>query len=169
MGWLSLTTRFDLSSTGRAYVPVFLLPYDRIILLNIEFQVDTGADLTTINKSLLTTRLGYPKEWIMANAVRDAKRTISRAGGKKEPAWYVVIPIANVLGRDLKNWPFYIRIEDDRDYPSLLGIDVLSHFNFTINYGKGYFSAEPEINPAISIPMLSGQEIGVISSVVEDA
>ena len=164
-----MTTKFDLSTTGRAYVPVFIKPYDRIILLNIEFQVDTGADLTTISKSLLTTRLGYPMEWITANAVRDVNRTISRAGGKKEPAWYVVISIANVLGRDLKNWPFYVRMEDERDYPSLLGIDVLSHFNFTVNYGKGYFSAESEPNPAINLPMLSNQEISTVSSVIEDA
>jgi hypothetical protein len=132
-------------------------------LSKVIFKLDTGADLTTISKKELHL-LGYSKEWIKENAVKEEHHTLTSAGGRSATAHYVRIPMSNILGRDLKNWPFYIRIEDDRDFPNLLGINVLLHFNFTYNYGQGALLVEPEENPAIKLPMISGQEIGEIVS-----
>ena len=153
---------FKLSKEGRAYVPVHIKPCDEKTLQNISFKIDTGADLTTISKKELHT-IGYSMEWINKNAVKDVKHTLTRAGGKKETAWYIVIPISNFSGCDMKNWTFYIRVEKDRDYPNLLGLDVLSNFNFTFNYDMGILSVEPAKKPVIVFPKLINQDISSIS------
>jgi hypothetical protein len=126
---------------------------------NLLFKLGTGADLTTIKKSDLQL-LGYTQEWIEANLHEDVSRKVSRAGGTKESAFYVIIPVANILGRELRNWPFYIRKEVDKDYPNLLGINILSHFNFTFDYDTGFLLIDLAKNPIIRLPLFSGQEIG---------
>lgn len=157
-----MLTEFFLSEEGRGLVPVFMKPQDGITLELVSFKVDTGSDITTISKEWLQL-LGYSQNWIATNAVEDKGRTISRAGGKDEPAWYITIPIANFAERDMKNWPFYVRIEEGRDFPNLLGLDVLSNFNFTFDYDKGAFIVEQAENPRIVLPKFKNQEISFLT------
>ena len=158
-----MINKFDLSKEGRAFVPVYMKKYDGL-LYTILFKLDTGADLSTISKVDLIELLGYSQEWINQNAVKSETKTITSAGGECESAYYIVIPEANILGRDLQNWTFYIRLEDDKDFPNLLGIDILLNFNFTFNFNNGTLSIEPEWNPKIKKPLLENQKIGEIQS-----
>jgi len=103
--------------------------------------------------------LGYSYEWVDSHRVEDAARTISRAGGKPQPACYVQIPVANILGRELVNWPFYIRKEQHLDFPNLLGINILAHFNFRFDYEEWMFYIESIAKSKINLPMLSDQSI----------
>ena len=150
--------KIKLSEEGRAHIPVNMKLYNDSLLEKVIFKLDTGADLTTINKKDLVI-LGYSKEWIKENAVKSLTCTISGAGGKIESAYYVVVPISNILGRDLHNWTFYIRMDDDKDFPNLLGIDILLNFNFTFNYDIGFLSIEPACNPIIKKQMIKNQRI----------
>ena len=143
-------------------MPVYIKPHGQIAMRALQFKLDTGADLTTINKSDLKL-LGYNEEWISTNLQKDESHTISRAGGVKESAYYLIIPTANILGRELRNWPFYIRPEKDKNFPNLLGINVLSHFNFAFDYDNGYLSIGLAKNPVIRLPLFIGQEIGELS------
>jgi hypothetical protein len=142
-------------------------PYGSQTLERVHFKLDTGADLTTISKKELNV-LGYSTEWIRENIVKEDKRKLSSAGGKGVTAYYVPIQIANLFGKDFRNWPFYIHVEEDRDFPNLLGIDMLAHFNFEFNFDTGYLGIEPAKNPLIKLPLMSGQEVGGLSSDMPD-
>ena len=150
--------KVKLSKEGRAYINLYMKPYSGTILGRLVFKLDTGADLTTISKKELQV-LGYTTEWIAENAVKEDNRMLISAGGKSMSAHYVNIPISNVFGKDLINWPFYILIDKDRDFPNLLGINVLSHFNFMFSYDTGYLEINPATAPIVKLPMNDGQEI----------
>jgi hypothetical protein len=120
--------------------------------------VDSGADLTTISKKELVL-LGYSYEWIEHNIHTDFAHTLSRAGGKPQPACYIQIPTSNILGRELTNWPFYIRQERHLDFPNLLGINILSYFNFKFDYQEWCFYIESIAIPKNTLSMLSDQSI----------
>ena len=154
---------FELSNEGRAYVPLYIKPFEKAVLTEVMFKVDTGADLTTIDKDYLYA-LGYTQSWIEANAVKDETRTLSGTGDKSELAWYVDVQIFNFAGRDMKNWPIYIRIEDSRNFPNLLGLDVLSNFNFKFDYDNAVVLFESAKNPKIVLPRLGKQEVTDLGS-----
>lgn len=153
-----LINKFELSSGGRSFISVRMKPYKSVTLENIDFKVDTGADLTTIAKKELV-RLGYSYQWIEKHIIESKNYTLSRAGGKAEPACYIQIPIANVLDRDLVNWPFYVRKENHLDFPNLLGINILTHFNFLFDYENWNFNIKSAQMPKKKLPMLSDQYI----------
>ena len=161
-----MINEIKLSKHGRAYISLHMKPYGKERLTAVEYKLDTGADLTTVSKETLSAVLGYTKEWIAEHTVQDMTRTVSRAGGKAEPACYVVIPTSNILGRELSNWPFYIRAEEDNDFPNLLGINILSYFNFSFSYDKGFLNIEPAVAPVIKLPMLVSQEIGELKRTI---
>jgi predicted aspartyl protease len=125
--------KFDFKEHGRAYVPIYIKPYDKITLSDIAFKVDTGADASTISKADLII-LGYDLDWIAKNAVvfkEDDKP--STATGDKVNAGYVQLPLINILGYEAKNWPFQIIIDEDEDFRNLLGRDLLTGFNYDFN------------------------------------
>ena len=159
-----MTNRITLTTEGRAMIPFAMKPKNGIILEFVDFKLDTDADLTTISKKDLGI-LGYDVTWIKVNAVQDIKRTLSSAGGGKVPAYFVTIPVSNLFGKDFKQWPFYIRIEDDRDFPSLLGINILSYFNFTFNYDTGCLEIEAAKKPVIKLPLDDEQEVNELASI----
>ena len=154
-----MTNKVKLTIEGRAIVRLNMKPLNALKLERVFFKLDTGADLTTISKKDLGA-LGYDANWIQTNTIRDLSRSLSSAGGRSLPANYITIPISNLFGRDFKNWPFYIRVETDRDFPNLLGIYVMSNFNFTFNYDTGYLEVDLAKAPIITLPMFSEQGIG---------
>ena len=147
-----------LSDEGRSYIPIYIKPCDETVLSPVRFKVDTGADLTTISKQTLK-QLGYSLDWIDQNAVESASQTITRAGGHPRPACFVQIDIANILGRELMNWPFFVRREHHLDYPNLLGLNLLSYFDFRFNYSDWTFEIAHIPKPKIIFSMLPNQAI----------
>jgi hypothetical protein len=133
-------------------------PFENTVLSRVLFKVDSGADLTTISKKELLL-LGYSYEWIESNMIADLTRTLSRAGGKAEPAHYIQVQVFNLLGRDLVNWPLYIRKERHLDFPNLLGINVLTFFKFTFDFENWDFFIEVIPKPKRSLPKLEGQTV----------
>jgi hypothetical protein len=85
--------------------------------------------------------------------------TLSRAGGKPQPAYYVQIAISNIEGHTLVNWPFYIRKERQSDFSNLLGLNVLAYFNFRFDYKIWKFYIRPIATPKKIFSMLPDQSI----------
>jgi len=170
-----LHNKIQLTAEGRAIVPVDVKPFNELKLIRVHFKVDTGADITTISKKELNV-LGYDEMWIKNNTKEHPTRRVTRAGGGEEPAYYVQIPKCNVLGRDLSHWPFHIYIMTDEekeryknkdadfDFPNLLGIDILSHFDFSFNYSKGDLIIQPIAVSAIKLEMIDNQSIFELQS-----
>ena len=148
----------ELNESGLAYVIISIKPNSKFIYRQIPFKLDTAAGITTISKKSLK-QLGYDNIWVKNNTTIGPIKEVSSAGGKYEPAYCVILPISTILGKTLKNWPFYIRPEDDRDYRNLLGVDILSHFKFTFNYKIGHVKIEAIDDPYIAFPMLPNQSI----------
>jgi len=148
----------ELDRKGLAYIPIFVIPKEKLIYRRILFKLDTGAGITTISKVVLNS-LGYNDDWIKNNIVVGPIKEVSSAGRDYEPAHCVVLPSSTLFGKTLKNWPFYIRPEDDRDYRNLLGVDILSYFDFTFSYKTGFVSIEPIEKSVMKYPMLATQSI----------
>ena len=148
----------ELDKNGLAFVPIFIKPSNKYIYRQILFKLDTGAGITTISKKSLNL-LGYNDNWIENNTVIGPIKEVSSAGRGFEPAHCVVLPRSTLFGKALNNWPYYIRPEHDRDYRNLLGVDILSHFEFTFSYRTGTLKMEPIDSSAVLLPMLPEQSI----------
>ena len=147
-----------LSPEGRAILDMNLKPLNGVILQPKPFKLDTGADVTTISKSTLND-LGYSNDWITANAIKDPNRTMQSAGVEKKSATYVILPAVNFFGRDLVNWPLHILVDDDKDYPNLIGLDVLRYFIVTFDFAKWELILIPIDNPKKTNIILENQRI----------
>jgi len=128
-----------------------------------DFKVDTGADMTTISKKDLVD-IGFNKDWIIKNAKRKSDSVMTTATGDTVNAFYIQLPLINVLGYEARNWPLAILIEDswDKDFKNLLGRDLLSGFNYKFNNIQDLL--EIERNPTFRkrYNFLENQEINVI-------
>ena len=153
-----MTNNFTLSDEGRSYLHIYMKPSKQQTLSRVQFKVDTGADFTTISKKELVS-LGYSYDWIEQNIKEDTNHTLSRAGGKPQSAYYIQISLSNILGRELINWPFYIRKEPHLDFPNLLGLNILTYFNFQFDYREWIFLIEHIVNPKYKLPMMVEQSI----------
>ncbi|MCL2016385.1 MAG: retroviral-like aspartic protease family protein [Defluviitaleaceae bacterium] len=148
----------SLSPEGRAIVELFLKPLNKVILESIDFKLDTGADVTTIDKATLN-KLGYSNNWIASNTVKSTDLTLQSAGVKRKPAYYIILPTINILGRDFTNWPLHILPTADENYPNLLGIDILQYFNFKFNYEKWEFTLIPIASPKNPKKLADNQKV----------
>jgi hypothetical protein len=155
--------RVALDERGLAFVPVFIKPFDDVLLEQIDFKLDTGATITTVSKTSLTS-LGYSESWIDINKKMHPTMTLESAGHKAEPAYYIRISKANFFGRDLIDWPFYIRPEHDRNYRNLLGVDIFSKFDFTYQFSTGYLEIVQIMDSVVQTGMLDGQSIEEVKS-----
>ena len=61
--------KIAIPDTGRIECIVQIKPYDAYLMEPIRFKIDTGADFSTISKSVLH-ELGYTEAWIELNRVR---------------------------------------------------------------------------------------------------
>lgn len=125
---------------GSVFVPIDIKPLDDTTMQQIMFKVDTGADNTTISKPKLIF-LGYSMDWIRKNVVifpdKDKPTT---ASGDKVNAGYVQLPVINLFGYEGKQWPFFIVVDEDKDFRNLLGRDLLTGFNYQFNNDDDIFS-----------------------------
>ena len=155
-----------ISPEGRGIVDVFLKPLNEVILEPKDFKLDTGADVTTISKETLN-ELGYNNDWIAANTITDPNRTMQSAGVEKKSATYVILPAVNFFGRDLVNWPLHILVDDDKDYPNLIGLDILRYFVVTFDFAKWELILIPIDNPKKTNIILENQRIYTVNTVGE--
>jgi len=155
-----------LSSEGRAMVTVNLKPLNSVTLQPKPFKLDTGADVTTISKATLND-LGYDNDWITANTINDPNRTMQSAGVEKKSATYVILPAVNFFGRDLVNWPLHILADDGKDYPNLIGLDILRYFIVTFDFANWELTLIPIDNPKKTNIILENQRIYTVNTVGE--
>jgi len=159
-----------LNNDGFAYIEIGMKPFEGFIQKKVEFKLDTGANISTISKEDLRQKLGYTEAWITANTIEDSRLCVNSASMPSERAYYVAIPICNVLNKKLMNWPFYIRPigevvtasdgkEIDRDYNNLLGLNIFSYFNFEFSYSTGMLKINSIQKPYIKFSMISNQSI----------
>jgi hypothetical protein len=151
-----LTSDFQLSDEGRAYLYTYIKPLGSTVLAKALFKVDSGADLTTISKKELVL-LGYSYDWIDAHIVADSSHMLSRAGGNAEPAYYLQLDVLNLLGREYVKWPLYVRKEKHLDFPNLLGVNMLTYYKFAFDYEQWTFLIERIPKPKRLLPMLNTQ------------
>ena len=138
-----MTNRIKLTAEGRAIVRLNVKPLDSLRLESVRYKLDTGADLTTISKKDLNI-LGYGVQWIEKNTVKDEAHMLSSAGGRSVTAYYVQIPIVNLFGKDFRNWPFYIHVEADRDFPNLLVVHFRNNLtNIAVDF-SGCLGKSPQ-------------------------
>ncbi|MCL1995434.1 MAG: retroviral-like aspartic protease family protein [Defluviitaleaceae bacterium] len=155
-----------ISSEGRGMVEVNLKPFNDVTLAKTSFKLDTGADVTTISKATLND-LGYDNDWIAANTINDPKRTMQSAGVEKKSATYVILPAVNFFGRDLVNWPLHILVDDGKDYPNLIGLDILRYFIVTFDFAKWELILIPIDNPKKTNIILENQRIYTVNTAGE--
>jgi len=155
-----------ISPEGRGIIDVFLKPLNEVILEPKDFKLDTGADITTISKETLN-ELGYDNDWITANAITDPNRTMQSAGVEKKSATYVILPAVNFFGRDLVNWPLHILADDDKDYPNLIGLDILRYFVVTFDFAKWELILIPIDEPKKTNIILENQRIYTVNTAGE--
>ena len=157
-------TTFELAEYGRVYVPIYMKPFDSIVLSPVSFKVDTGSDTTTISKSALVN-LGYGIDWIRRNSVifEDNDKPMTAAGNRID-AGYIQMPLLNILGYEGKHWPFQIIIDEDQDFRNLLGRDFLTGFNYCFNNDEDVFTISRAKTFKPRYPFLPNQEINEVLS-----
>ncbi|MDR2167217.1 MAG: retroviral-like aspartic protease family protein [Clostridiales bacterium] len=127
----------NLEKEGRAYVEIDILKCSDTVMKSVIFKVDTGADCTTISKIDLS-RLGYTNQWIYRN-MQPFPGKLSNANENVVDAALIKIPLINILGHEVKNMPFLVIKESGRDFRNLLGLDLLSAFNYAFNNDDDVF------------------------------
>ena len=133
-------TKFAFQEYGRVFVPIHVKPLKKIVMRQLQFKVDTGADMSTISKVDLEN-LGYDMDWIKQNAVVfEDKDKPTTASGDKINAGYVQLPLINILGYEGKGWPFQIIMDENQDFRNLLGRDLLIRFNYEFNNDDDLFT-----------------------------
>ena len=149
---------FKLSAEGRAIIPLFVKPRSGTTLVKIFFKLDTGADITTIGRHSLFGDLDYNEDLIQKDRLERKKFPLSRAGRKSEPANCLIMPMLHFAGKDFTSWPLHVGRTKEDDFPNLLGLDILTHFNFTFNYDKGHVFIKPAQSPSILLPKIIAEE-----------
>ena len=158
-------TRFRFREFGRAFVPISIKPQNDIVMIPIDFKVDTGSDVTTISKESLAD-LGYDMDWINQSAVifRGGNKPIN-ASGDKVNAGYICLSLINILGYEAKNWPFQIVIDEKQDFRNLLGRDLLTGFDYCFDNSKDLFTIDRAKAFRPRYPFLPNQEINEMISI----
>ena len=66
----------------------------------------------------------------------------STADGVQVDAGYIQLPLINILGYEGKYWPFQVIIDENTDFRNLLGRDLLTGFNYSVNNDEDIFTIE---------------------------
>ena len=123
-----------LMRSGVAIMSASVANFDGTEMSVLKFIVDTGATRTTIPKRTLVDELGYSEEYINKNKILLPERGKPlMADGKRADVYKLKAPRINIGGHELQ--PDYILTSDVvLSLNLLLGLDVLSYFNFNFNF-----------------------------------
>jgi len=132
-------------ANGTAYVAVHIAPLDGRQMATQSFLLDTGATRTTIPKVFLVDKLGYTEEYIQANReLLPEEEQPTMANGERADVYRIPIPRLNIGGHEIQH--DYVLSSDKVGLNFLLGLDLLSYFNFAFN-----FDAKSEHTPYGSV------------------
>ena len=149
-----------LRESGRIECEVRIKPFDSSLMENVRFKVDTGADFSTISKSALY-KLGYSAQWVAEN-MKLSETSTSVASGEKLDSYYIRLPVINIFGIEGINYPFGILLDIEEklpkpsckgceftkakkmDFRSLLGNDILSCFDISVDRKSNIADFEPQ-------------------------
>ena len=164
-----------LSRDRRMILRATLKPFAKTLLEQVEFKIDTGADLTTISRKSLMF-LGYDEHWIKSNGELIADGT-STADGSKVESYVIKFPLFNLRGLDFKNWPMFVIFNSvcecgkvtHRDYRNLFGNDVIDMFDLTRFPKRNTFELEPSPPFVISRKVFDDQFVDAVTYSRQDA
>ena len=123
-------------NTGRKIVPVFLLPIRKLTTERVLFKLDSGADLTFMDKTDLF-KLKYSMEWINKNKKENESIKIRTADGTLHNGTYIQVPLMTFMDKDFHNFKIYIIPDENEDFSNLLGLNVSTQFNYYTNNSEG--------------------------------
>jgi len=129
---------FDLEKHGRAMLVIQIKPSNSVTMEPVEMKVDTGADFTTLSKKVLVD-FGYNYDWILENAITGNEYNLTTAAGDTEIVGLIQLPLFNLLGYEVKQWPFRVIMAENRDFRNLLGRDLLAGFDYTMRNSTRQF------------------------------
>jgi len=127
----------------------------------IHLKLDTGADVSTLSKTVLHD-LGYDKNWIAEHVLSGDKYSLKTASGEVVKSGFIQLPIVNILGMEVKNWPFAILLDDDNDLSNLIGRDLLAGFNYRFNNDDEVLEIEHAKSFVYIWKQLEGQEVNEV-------
>jgi predicted aspartyl protease len=126
-----------MTKEGRVKFYVYLKENGGINMAKVAFKVDTGADITVISREHLRVA-GYSDIWVHKN-MQSVKGFVTGAGGHFLDLVTVSIPLINVAGHEIKSALFHTTKNPKGQVRNLLGLDVLSAFDFAFINSENIF------------------------------
>ena len=122
-----------LKKSGVAYVPVYIAHVDGKKMQALDFMVDTGATRTIIPQYALMDYLGFTEDYILKNRqIVPPKNSPKMANGEPMNVYRIPITRINIFGHEIQH--SHVLSSDSPNLSYLLGLDILSYFNFTFNF-----------------------------------
>ncbi|MCL1999015.1 MAG: retroviral-like aspartic protease family protein [Turicibacter sp.] len=125
-----IIVKFAENNDGLIKGNIGVLKADRLSHSDVEFKIDTGANLTVINHKHLAN-LGYTQEFLQ-NCPDYTEREVTTANGVVVTLKYIDHMSLMFGDREIQNCKIYFSLESDMR--TLFGTDFLRRFNLTINY-----------------------------------
>ena len=123
-----------LHELGIAFIPVNIATLDGNGMVSKYFILDTGATRTTIPKKTLVNKLGYDDDYISKNKVTiPNEQRPKMADGKRADVYKIPITRINIGGHEIQH-DDYVLTSDSVAFSFLLGLDILSYFNFRYDF-----------------------------------
>ena len=102
----------------------------------VYFTVDTGATISTLTLEVLN-QLDYSVNWVIENTVNI--QNITLADGGTIESHKIIFPKIKVFGQELENQEFCVFINAKKDENNLLGMNILSNFDFSFIFSERTF------------------------------
>jgi predicted aspartyl protease len=126
-------------NNNEAWVDLGICAKDSEIDGEERFLVDTGASTSSIKIETLSF-LGYNIDWIIKNNVKIID--IILADGNKVQSYKIKLSKIKLIGELFIEQEFNVFIEGGEDEDNILGMDILSHFDFTFSFSTQLFMIE---------------------------
>jgi len=126
----------EMRENGAAYEHIFVAPLSGKVMRKFPFLLDPGATRTTINKSLLT-KLGYTDDWISLSKIvlSDDEKPLL-ADGSKLDAYGIPAMRLTIDNHEILHNGYFLTSDNAPKLSFLLGVDILSYFDFSFRYSE---------------------------------
>jgi len=126
-----------LNPNGFAYVRFFIRPSNTLLMRDLPYKVDTGANSTTISREALQG-FGYDDNWIRSGKLLvGSERPTVATGESIDNCYITTLPEIQLGGYVGYNWPFLVSLNDKIQFKLLLGTDSMLFFNWFFDYANG--------------------------------